>query len=252
MKISRICVLPAALLLIFGAGAPLCAQDTEAETSVSRTAPRGVGFHVAADLVSSYIWRGMYQTTASLQPTLSLSAGNFSLTAWGSTTFTDNGAKEIDLTAAYRVGRFTIAVADLWWGGQGSKTGYFNYESRETEHHFEGTLACSVSDRFPLSIAWNTLFAGQDKNAEGEQAYSTYVELNYPFAVKGIDLNAACGFTPWDAPQYGTSEFAVTNLALKAGKTIRITKSFSLPLFTQVILNPAKNDVYFVAGITLR
>ena len=43
-----------------------------------------VNFSVQGDLVSSYIWRGFYQTGASFQPTLSLGVGNFSLTAWGS------------------------------------------------------------------------------------------------------------------------------------------------------------------------
>ena len=46
-----------------------------------------VSFSVQGDLVSSYIWRGFYQTGASFQPTLSLGVGNFSLTAWGSTDF---------------------------------------------------------------------------------------------------------------------------------------------------------------------
>ena len=44
-------------------------------------------FNVQGDLVSSYVWRGMYQTGASIQPTLGFSVGNFSLTAWGSTDF---------------------------------------------------------------------------------------------------------------------------------------------------------------------
>ena len=35
--------------------------------------------NVQGDLVSSYVWRGMYQTGASIQPTLGFSVGNFSL-----------------------------------------------------------------------------------------------------------------------------------------------------------------------------
>ena len=46
-----------------------------------------VRFNVQGDLVSSYVWRGMYQTGASIQPTLSFSVENLSLTAWGSTDF---------------------------------------------------------------------------------------------------------------------------------------------------------------------
>ena len=134
-------------------------------------------FNVQGDLVASYIWRGMYQTGVSIQPTLGFSAGGFSLTAWGSTDFDGTSAsagaaaKEIDLTAAYTLGNsgLTFSVADLWWAGQGARK-YFNFKSHETAHHFEAGLTYAVqSEKFPLSIAWYTMFAGQDKNAEGKQ-----------------------------------------------------------------------------------
>ena len=44
-------------------------------------------FKVQGDLVSSYVWRGFYQTGVSFQPTLGLGIGGFSLTSWGSTDF---------------------------------------------------------------------------------------------------------------------------------------------------------------------
>ena len=108
----------------------------------------GVKFAVQGDLVSSYIWRGMYQTGASFQPTLAFSVAGFSLTAWGSTDFdgyrSSEGLanKEIDLTAAYTFGAsgLTLSIADLWWAGQGANK-YFNFKSHETAHHFEAGLA---------------------------------------------------------------------------------------------------------------
>ena len=41
------------------------------------------------------------------------------------------------------------------------------------------------------------MFAGQDKDEDGNQNYSSYVELNYPFRVKMVDLTATCGFLPY-------------------------------------------------------
>ncbi|RHJ81854.1 hypothetical protein [Parabacteroides sp. AM08-6] len=67
-----------------------------------------LSFTVQGDLVSSYIWRGVYQTGVSFQPTLGLNIAGFSLTAWGSTDFDGNQAseglanKEIDITAAIK------------------------------------------------------------------------------------------------------------------------------------------------------
>ena len=219
-----------------------------------------VKFNVQGDLVSSYIWRGMFQTGASIQPTLGLSVGNFSVTAWGSTDFDGYqaseglGNKEIDLTLAYAFGNsgLTLSVADLWWAGQGANK-YFNFKSHETAHHFEAGLAYTLPvEKFPLSVAWYTMFAGMDKNAEGKQNYSSYVELNFPFTVKMVDLNATCGLVPYEAPQYVANGFCVTNVALKGTTAIKFSDSFSLPIFAQAIWNPRIEDAHVVFGITLK
>lgn len=221
---------------------------------------KGVNFTVQGDLVSSYIWRGMYQTGASFQPTFGLGIKGFSLTAWGSTDFDGNQAseglanKEIDLTAAYTFGNsgLTLSVADLWWAGQGANK-YFNFKSSETAHHFEAGLAYTLPvEKFPLSIAWYTMFAGMDKNEKGKQNYSSYAELNFPFMVKMVSLNATCGIVPYKAPQYLANGFCVTNVALKGTTEIKITDTFSLPIFAQAIWNPRLEDAHLVFGFTLR
>ena len=148
------------------------------------------------------------------------------------------------------------SVASLWWAGQGSNK-YFNFKSHETAHHFEAGLAYTLPlEKFPLSIAWYTMFAGADKNEKGEQNYSSYVELNYPFSIKSVDLNATCGFLPYEAGVgvYGVpnSGFAVTNLALKATKDIKVTDKFVIPIFVQAIWNPRMEDAHLVFGITLK
>lgn len=108
---------------------------------------------------------------ASFQPTLGVSVGNFSLTAWGSTSLSESN-KEIDLTAAYKFGEAgpTLSVASLWWNGQadvanGELTNdYFHFKSGDTGHHFEAGLAYTLPvEKFPLSIAWYTMFAGADR-----------------------------------------------------------------------------------------
>ena len=66
---------------------------------------------------------------------------------------------------------------------------------------------------------------------QGNAAYSSYVELNYPFSVKGVDLNATCGMVPYETPQYNVNGFAVTNFALKATKAINFNDKFSLVFY---------------------
>ena len=105
------------------------------------TSVKAQEFTIQGDFVSSYVWRGIYQGgAASFQPTLGFSVGNFSLTAWGSTSLSESN-KEIDLTAAYKFGETgpALSVATLWWDGQGAGN-YFHFKSGDTGHHFEAGL----------------------------------------------------------------------------------------------------------------
>lgn len=229
--------------------------------NVNAQEEKGISSRVSGDFVSSYVWRGVYQgAQACVQPTLGLSAGGFSLTAWGSTGLADltegAGHKELDLILAYSFNRFTVQIADLWWAGQGSRN-YFHWKAHDTQHHLEAGLSYVLPcERFPLSISWYTVIFGDDRDADGKQNYSSYAELNYPFAVKGIDLNATLGIVPYKSLTpgmgYDVDGFAVTNIALKATKEIRLSQAFALPVYAQLIFNPAQEDAHLVLGFTLR
>jgi hypothetical protein len=213
-----------------------------------------LNFSVGADVVSSYIWRGGYCGAASIQPGIGLSVAGFSVGAWGSTDLTGFAAKEVDLTIGYEIAGLSLAVTDYWIVGQGSGSKYFTYDAEKGgAHAFEASLGYTLPvESLPLSLSWNTFFAGADGvNGKGERAYSTYVEASYPFAVKTVALDAALGFSPWETTAYGSNGFSVVNISLKATKEIKITDSFSLPLFGQIVINPRSEDTFFVIGITL-
>ncbi|MEG2514017.1 MAG: hypothetical protein RSA92_01665, partial [Bacteroidaceae bacterium] len=119
-------------------------------------------------------------------------------------------------------------------------------------------------EKFPLNLSWYTMVWGADKNNRitdvegnmidyGSQAYSSYCELNYPFSVKGVALNTIVGFSPFESQtNYCNESFAFTNVSLKATKEIQFTDKFSLPVYSQLIWNPNREDVHFVFGIVLR
>ncbi|MDR2692119.1 MAG: hypothetical protein LBB73_07515 [Dysgonamonadaceae bacterium] len=228
------------LILLAGILACTCGNIINAQEG-------GLNFSVGADLVSSYVWRGTYSAKASFQPTASLSAGNFSLSAWASTDIATLH-KEVDFTLGYSIGGLSLAITDYWWKGEGAFK-YFNYGDG-TEHFWEGSLGYTLPAKsFPLSLSVNTMFAGADKKEDKENNFSTYIEASLPFAIKDVNLNAALGLTP-SKGLYGT-EASVVNVSLKAGKEIKITDNFSLPVFGQIILNPNQEDVFFVFGISL-
>ena len=218
--------------------------------SVSAVKAQEVDFSLGSDIVSSYVWRGAYQTSAAIQPAMGLSVSGFSLSAWGSVPF-QGEAKEVDFTASYEISGLSFAVTDYWALSEGAGK-YFTYGSRRTAHLFEAAVDYELPvERFPLSLSWNTMFTGSDyKLSDGKRAYSTYISASYPFSIKDVSLAASIGATPWESAIYGDG-FSIISVGMKASKELKITDSLSLPVFGEVITNPQTEDIFFVFGVSL-
>ena len=223
------------------------AQDEiESENKIETT--------ISGDIVSSYIWRGQDLGNVSLQPTLGIGYKGLSLTAWGSVGLTNSDdTKEFDLTLAYTTGGFNIGITDYWFNaGLDPDNRYFMYNAHSTNHVFEANIGYDFGF---ASLQWYTNFAGNDGvNESGKRAYSSYVEASVPFKLATVDWTATVGVIPYATTFYNewTSGFSVTNLALKATKDIKITDSFSIPIFGQVVANPRTQKAYLVLGFTLQ
>lgn len=208
---------------------------------------------VRGDLVSSYIWRGQDLGSTAIQPTLGVGYKGLSLTAWGSYGLVNaDDVKEFDLTLDYTIAGLSIGITDYWFSRMdgGDPDGrYFKYEAHGTNHVFEGYIGYDFGF---AALRWFTNFAGNDgTNKDGKRAYSSYVEVNVPFKLATVDWTATAGAVPYCTTSYGTTGFAVTNLALKATKDIKITDSFSIPIFGQVVGNPCSQKAYLVLGLSL-
>lgn len=203
---------------------------------------------IATDVVSQYIWRGIEAGQISVQPTLGLSYKGLALTAWGNIGLSKpDDVKEFDLTLSYTTGGFSAGVTDYWFS---TNPKYFKYDSHETSHVFEAYLGYDFG---PASLTWYTNFAGNDGvNKEGKRAYSSYVEANAPFKLAGLDWKATVGVVPYATTTYETTGFAVTNVSLKASKDIKITDTFSVPVFASINTNPRSEKAAFVFGFTLQ
>lgn len=202
---------------------------------------------VGADLVSGYIWRGQDLGGVSIQPSAGLSYKGFSLSAWGSVGFNGGDTKEFDLTLGYSYGGFNIGVTDYWFTSQDSPARYSDYKDA---HTFEVALGYDFG---PLAVNWFTNFAGSvGTNEEGKDVYASYISISAPFKLGGIDWSAEIGATPWANSFYnGYSDgFKVSSISLQASKEVKITDSFSFPLWAQAIWNPTTKGAYFVAGIS--
>ena len=208
---------------------------------------------ISGDVVSSYIWRGQDLGNVSIQPTLGVSYKGLSLSAWGNVGLSNSeDTKELDLTLAYSNGGFNIGITDYWTNDGGDPEGrYFKYNAHGTNHVFEANVGYDFGF---ASLQWFTNFAGNDgTNKDGKRAYSSYFEVNVPFQLATVDWTATAGAIPYATSFYNgwTSGFAVTNVALKATKDIKVTDSFSIPIFGQVVANPCSQKAYQVLGFTL-
>ena len=225
-------------LLLLGATA---VEAQEIETTVS------------ADVVNQYIWRGQELGNTGFQPTLGIEYKGLSLTAWGNVGLTEPAdTKEFDLTLGYTIGGFNIGICDYWFSaGNDPKGRYFMYEAHRTNHIFEGNIGYDFG---PVALQWFTNFSGNDyKVSNGKRAYSSYFEISAPFKLATCDWTATAGAVPFGSEAvYGTEKFAMTNLSLRATKDIKITDSFSIPIFGEVIGNPCSQKAYLVFGFTLR
>ena len=220
-------------------------------TALAQDEKEKVETTVAADIVNQYIWRGLDCGNVSIQPTLGIGYKGLSLSAWGNVGVSKDDVKEFDLTLGYTTGGFNIGITDYWFsvGGDDPDNRYFKYDAHSTNHVFEANIGYDFG---VASIQWFTNFAGNDgENKNGKRAYSSYAEVAVPFKLVTVDWTATAGVVPYYSTYYSTTGFAVTNLSLRADKEIKITDSFSVPVFGQVVANPCLQKAYLVFGFTL-
>lgn len=219
---------------------------------VANVAKAQVKTTIGADVVNQYIWRGQDLGNVSLQPTLGLEYKGLSLMAWGSVGLADAAdTKEFDLTLSYTIGGLTIGITDYWTNdGLDPNARYFKYDAHGTNHVFEANIGYDFG---PFALGWYTNFAGNDGvNRDGRRAYSSYVDISAPFHFATCDWTATLGVVPYATDYYHTTGFAVTNISLRATKDIKVTETFSIPVFGEVVANPCSQKAYLVFGFTLQ
>lgn len=225
-------------------------NETEETTATTETKADETkwSFDVGGDLVSAWVWRGKFNDGASIQPQMTVGYGPVSLNAWGSTTF-DGDRKEIDLTLAFRKAGFTAEIIDYYYPGHGR---FFTWEKGKTCHQLELGAGYNFGEktRVPISLMWYTFIAGDDLDANGEYRHSSYLEIAYGFRAKEVDVQLLAGFASGESMYQSNESFNMINLTVKGTYTIEFTDKFSLPVYAKLILNPQREDLNFVLGMS--
>jgi len=217
---------------------------------------------IGVDVMSRYVFRGteVGGASPSIQPNLEYSYGNFSIGLWGAYATNRTLTQEADIYMTYAVNdNISFTVTDYFLPRSDGNYTYFDYGRDTTGHLFEAAVNYTGKSTFPISLLVATNFYGADAvrlNTDGTKKniqFSTYAELGYSFkkfdAFMGFNLttpNAKLGETGF----YGNG-FGVVNLGITANKSIKISKTFDLPLQFSLITNPQAEKIFFVLGFSL-
>ena len=235
--------------------------------TIAQDEESGSDFIVGAEVVSSYIWRGLpFDRATNIQPVLEFSSGNFGVGSWSS--FNVIGTySETDWYMYYSLGNLTLTVNEYYTDlGQD----YFDFDSETTSHILELMAKYTISENLPLSITASVLPYGADKkyiygvddkivyDLAGDPQidptknnYSMYFELGYQFTKNATTVDLFAGFTPADSYFYAAEGFSFINVGLTATQAIKITDNFSVPIKIQGVVNPELNKLFFVFGFKL-
>lgn len=215
---------------------------------------RQSNFHLGVDLQTKYIWRGMEMMSSDAAPVvfpqINFQSNGFYAYVMGATAI--NGKySEVDLGVSYTHKWLTVGINNYYYPTTTTpEDQYFNFKAHETGHWWEGVVTIAP-ESIPAYLTVSNFFAGADKKADGEQAYSTYAELggHYDFLddhrlalAVGAAFNKSCynGYA---------HDFGICNVELKYTYNLAM-KNFTLPLSVAYLINPVyeKSHVNFTAS----
>lgn len=195
------------------------------------------------DVASRYIWRGIdFGQALSFQPGFSYASGSFEVGAWGAYSNTGGGANELDLYASYSIAlgessSLSIGVTDYYYP---SAPGSFLTFDNDGDHVIEPFV--SYSGAFTLSAYMNVM---------NDPDNTVYLNAAFPFTVDDVEMTFSLGVVPQESAWYGTSGAAIQDIGISASREIKITESFSLPVFSSYIVNPHQEVSFLLFGLSL-
>lgn len=262
----------------------MVAIKTSAQTTDNKPYP----VDLAVEVKNAHIWRGQDVThNALIDADLRLmdKSKTFAFGIWGATTFTKD-FREFDYYAGFYKGGFSLEVWDVFNFSDKNafdpvtNTGYnvdnaFDYDARTTGHFVDVRLAYKISEKFPLTLKWNTVVYGRDRarisyqdptdpsvyrQKYSKSRYSTYIEVDYPVLKSDlVDVKVGVGgaFALKEAKIdgekikgnfYGESA-GVVNASLALTKRFKITDKYTLPVTATAVWNPEARKTYLELAV---
>ncbi len=160
----------------------VCVNFISAKQTNTSEKKSNIALNVA--IKNRHLWRGQESIKGlTLQGSLTYNLPFLTVGAWGGYELDAHSYAEVDVfLKAYFAKYFTIGIYDFYrpYGTDGyNKRSFSDFSSSSNNHVIDCFLSYSGTESFPLGALVGTYVYGNDKDAEGKQRYSTYLEVNY-------------------------------------------------------------------------
>ncbi len=224
----------------------------------------GISVNTGCDIVSSYNWRSIdFGNSPALQPYIGVGGYGLEFTVWGSYAFIANETinekkvpfTEVDLILKYSYelpsGSIYAELVDFYYPFLGQKFSDFSGVENNMSvgaHWVNLAVGYKGGESFPVSLKF-------DYGLHNDADYNIYFEIGYAASVGSTSMDFFMGFAKGEnkSDLYGIEDgnLAMVNLGVTAGKVIKITDSFSIPLSTQFVFNPYASKAFLVFKLSL-
>ncbi len=204
--------------------------------SVAQEDGKKLNLTASADFYSSFLFRGTkYGHGPSVQPTVRMTAGNFTAGVWGAFDFRDYSETDTYLSYSFPFG-LSLGLTDYYFP---------DLDLFETSAEY-GSHALEINAGFTkggFSLSANCVL--NEAGGVGTMGGDVYFQAGYNFGPVNILAGAGNG---WNTEEYG---FSFCNFGIGTTRTIRVTDTFSIPVTGQVVLNPDRKQLFVAVGFTL-
>jgi len=226
----------------------ISAISQEEENKKEKEANLGFG----ADVVSRYILNGtdVGGNVPNIQPLVVYNYNGFFIGAWASFPVVNVNSNELDWFIGYSTKYFKIRFMDVFFPNDTLVSNkYFDYSENTTGHNFNASFDFPGFDNVPITLHFDVYFWGADTDANGDNRYSSYLELAYDAEYKSIKVRPFLGATFGEG--FWGSKFGIVNTGIEFKKDVVITKEHSLPISAKFFFNPQAENAFFVFGLHL-
>ncbi|MFW5708531.1 MAG: hypothetical protein ACOCX0_01760 [Bacteroidota bacterium] len=212
-------------------------------------------FNVSLDAKNMHYWRGLRVSDGFVTaPMVGYYSESLSIFAWGGLSL-DGQYREVSKIISYSTGNFSVTLLDIFNFTGLADADYFNFKADETNHITDLSLGYNFGQEIPLNLMWATIIYGNDRDSNGDNRYSTYLEASYsvladnyvvqPYVAAGFALAGAD-----DNSLYGAKAFDLVNLGLRVSRSV-ILGNHTIPVTGTMGYNPSLKQASVEIAISL-